>query len=94
VVKPRLYHTRVAHGRTERVQHGFAYRHATWLVDLDDVPVLPAAARVARFDARDHLGDPTPRCANVDAYRTEGSTSTGAQSSCSRPAPVRPRSTR
>jgi DUF1365 family protein len=70
VVKPRLYRTRVAHGRTERVQHGFSYRHATWLVDLDDVPVLPRALRwLARFDARDHLGEPTASIrANVDAY--------------------------
>jgi DUF1365 family protein len=70
VVKPRLYRTRVAHGRTERVQHGFAYQHATWLVDLDDVPVLPRPLRwLARFDARDHLGEPTASIrANVDAY--------------------------
>jgi DUF1365 family protein len=70
VVKPRLYRTRVAHGRTERVQHAFAYRHATWLVDLDDVPVLPRPLRgMARFDARDHLGVPEATLrANVDAY--------------------------
>jgi uncharacterized protein len=75
VVKPRLYLTRVAHGRTERVRHGFAYRHATWLVDVDDVPVLPRGLRwLARFDARDHLGDPCASLrANVDAYlATEG----------------------
>ena len=51
--------------------HGFSYRHATWLVDLDAVPALPACApRVsARFDARDHLGDPHASLrANVDAY--------------------------
>ncbi len=69
-MRPRLYDTRVAHGRTERVQHGFAYRHATWLVDLDDVPALPRPLRwLARFDARDHLGDPAVSIrANVDAY--------------------------
>ena len=69
-MKPRLYDTCVAHGRTERVQHGFAYRHATWLVDLDDVPTLPRAlAWLACFDARDHLGDPSSSIrANVDAY--------------------------
>ena len=75
MVKPRLYRTRVAHGRTERVRHGFAYRHATWLVDLDEVPVLPRPLRwLARFDARDHLGDPGASIrANVDAYlATEG----------------------
>jgi DUF1365 family protein len=75
VVSPRLYRTRVVHGRTERVRHGFAYRLATWLVDLDDVPELPRPLRgLARFDARDHLGDPEASLrANVDAYlATEG----------------------
>jgi uncharacterized protein len=75
VVTPRLYRARVAHGRTERVRHGFAYGHATWLVDLDDVPVLPRPLRwLGRFDARDHLGDPAvPLRANVDTYlATEG----------------------
>jgi DUF1365 family protein len=75
VVKPRLYRTRVAHGRTERVRHGFSYRHATWLVDLDDLPTLPRPFRaVARFDARDHLGDrDAPIRDNVDGYlATEG----------------------
>ncbi len=69
-MKPRLDRTRVAHGRTERVQHGFSYRHATWLVDLDDVPALPRPLRgLARFDARDHLGDPNGTLrANVEAY--------------------------
>jgi DUF1365 family protein len=75
VVKPRLYRTRVTHGRTERVRHGFRYRHATWLVDLDHVPELPRPLRwLARFDARDHLGDPTATLrANVVRYlATEG----------------------
>jgi DUF1365 family protein len=69
-VRPRLYRTRVTHGRTERVHHGFAYRHATWLVDLDELPRLPRLLRaVARFDARDHLGDPRATIRdNVDAY--------------------------
>lgn len=74
-MKPRLYRTRVAHGRTERVHHGFAYRHATWLVDVDHVPVLPRPLRwMARFEARDHLGDPGASIrANLDAYlATEG----------------------
>jgi DUF1365 family protein len=82
VVKPRLYRTRVAHGRTERVRHGFSYRHPTWLVDLDDVPVLPRPLRwLARFDARDHLGVPSATIrANVDAYlATEGVDLTGGQ---------------
>lgn len=72
---PRLYHTRVAHGRTERVPHGFAYRHTMWLVDLDDVPTLPRPLRwLGRFAAGDHLGRPDATIrANVDAFlATEG----------------------
>ena len=70
-----LYRTRIGHGRTERVTHGFEYRHSMWLVDLDDVPRLPRPLRVlGRFDARDHLGDAASTIrANVDAYlATEG----------------------
>ena len=70
-----LYRTRIGHGRTERVTHGFAYRHSMWLVDLDDVPRLPRSLRLlGRFDAGDHLGDPASTIrANVDAYlATEG----------------------
>jgi DUF1365 family protein len=69
-VAPVLYRTRIAHGRTERVAHGFSHRHATWLVDLDAVPTLPRGFRVlGTFDARDHLGDPHASLrANVDAY--------------------------
>ncbi|MDQ1429513.1 MAG: uncharacterized protein QOF40_115 [Actinomycetota bacterium] len=65
-----LYRTRIGHGRTERVTHGFAYRHPMWLVDVDDVPRLRRGLRfLGRFDARDHLGDPTSTIrANVDAY--------------------------
>jgi DUF1365 family protein len=65
-----MFRTRIAHGRTERVGHGFAYRHPTWLVDLDALPELPRPLRsLARFDARDHFGDPTATVrANVDAY--------------------------
>jgi DUF1365 family protein len=69
-MEPRLYRTRVAHGRTEKVAHGFSYRLATWMVDLDAVPGLPPALRVfGAFDPRDHLGDPHASLrANVDAY--------------------------
>ncbi len=67
---PVLYRTEIGHGRTERVEHGFTYRHVMWLVDLDDVPELPRGLRwLARFDARDHLGDAGATLrANVDAY--------------------------
>jgi len=68
-----LYRTRISHGRTERVQHGFAYGHATWLVDVDALPRLPRPLRaLGRFDAGDHFGDPTSTIrANVDAFLRE-----------------------
>ncbi len=70
VVRAARYRTRITHGRTERVGHGFAYRHPMWLVDLDAVPVLPRGLRIiGSFDARDHLGDPLSSIRkNVDAF--------------------------
>jgi uncharacterized protein len=70
VVRPACYRTRIAHGRTERVGHAFAYRHPMWLVDLDAVPVLPRGLRIlGSFDPVDHLGDPASSLrANVDRF--------------------------
>ena len=69
-MRPALYRTRITHGRTERVGHGFAYRHPMWLVDLDAVPVLPRGLHVlGSFDPVDHLGDPASSLrANVDTF--------------------------
>ena len=53
-MKARLYDTRVAHGRTERVQHGFAYRHVTWLIDLDDVPVAEEGEIIDAQEVKRH----------------------------------------
>lgn len=54
-----LYEVHVGHVRSERVRHAFRYRSYQWLVDLDDLPALPRLLRpFARFDSRDHLGDP------------------------------------
>ena len=68
---PVLYRTRIAHGRTERVR-------ARLRVPARDVAGRPRRASrrcravcacSARFDARDHLGDPDATIrANVDAY--------------------------
>jgi hypothetical protein len=70
VVTAVRYRTRITHSRTERVSHGFAYRHPMWLVDLDAVPVLRRGLRVlGSFDAVDHLGDPASSLrANVDTF--------------------------
>ncbi len=70
---PAVYRVDVGHSRTERGRHRFRYRHSMWLVDLDALPELPRGARwLARFDARDHIGDPSSTWrANLDTYLAE-----------------------
>lgn len=54
-----LYDAVLTHDRRHRVRRRFANGTYLWLVDLDDLPRLPRLARpLARFEARDHLGDP------------------------------------
>ena len=54
-----LYRTVVRHRRTSTARRDFSYSGYYWLVDVDDLPRLPAALRpFARFRAADHLGDP------------------------------------
>ncbi|MEO6885937.1 MAG: DUF1365 family protein [Jatrophihabitantaceae bacterium] len=54
-----IYDVEIAHVRTEPVHHEFRNRSYQWLVDLDDLPRLPLGlGALARFEARDHLGDP------------------------------------
>ena len=56
---PALYEARVDHLRTQRMRRGFRHRIHLWLVDLDDLPRLPRRlAPLARFESRDHMGDP------------------------------------
>ncbi|WP_026424940.1 DUF1365 domain-containing protein [Actinokineospora inagensis] len=56
---PALYDAMVRHVRFERIDQDFAHRTYLWLVDLDHLPELPRWLRpFARFEARDHLGDP------------------------------------
>ncbi|MDU0314772.1 DUF1365 domain-containing protein [Phycicoccus sp. M110.8] len=54
----RIYRTSIRHARTSPLRHRFAHRSHTWLVDLDDLPQLGVLAPLARFESRDHLGDP------------------------------------
>lgn len=65
-----LYECQLRHTRTVPIRHGFTYRTYLWLVDLDDMPQLPAPLRcLARFEARDHLGDPAATLrANLDSF--------------------------
>ncbi|WP_232541508.1 DUF1365 domain-containing protein [Nocardia bovistercoris] len=55
------------------MRHEFRYRSYSWLVDLDAMPALPWWLRpFARFEAADHLGDPTASLRrNVDDYLAE-----------------------
>ena len=66
VAGARLYDIEIRHVRATPVRHDIAYRTHWWLVDLDDLPVVPFG--LASFEARDHLGDPGATIrANVDA---------------------------
>jgi len=54
-----LYECTITHARTAPLHNVFTYRSYQWLVDLDHLPQLgPGLRLLARFDARDHLGDP------------------------------------
>lgn len=56
---PALYDAVVVHTRRERIRRTFTHRIYLWLVDLDALPELPRwLTPFARFNARDHLGDP------------------------------------
>lgn len=60
LVKPVwLYDVVVSHVRHADPWYAFRHRLYTWLVDVDSLPRLPLLLRpLARFDSRDHLGDP------------------------------------
>ena len=65
----RIYATSVWHSRTEPVRHRFRHRSHTWLVDVDDLPALGPLQPLARFEPRDHLGDPARSIReNLDAF--------------------------
>jgi DUF1365 family protein len=59
VVTPALYRTTIGHTRHRPWRHAFRYRHPMWLVDVAQVPRGVLLGGLLRFDARDHLGDPT-----------------------------------
>jgi uncharacterized protein len=65
-----LYECRITHLRTAPLRNVFTYRTYQWLVDLDHLPRLgPGLRALARFDARDHLGDPSqPIRDNLDRF--------------------------
>ncbi|WFN93421.1 DUF1365 domain-containing protein [Gordonia sihwensis] len=56
---PALVHTRISHIRREPVDHRFAHRSLSWLVDIDRLPRLPWGLRwAARFRPEDHFPSP------------------------------------
>ena len=65
-----LYEVQIQHVRVEPVRHEVRHSSYQWFVDLDDLPRLPRPLRVlARFEARDHVGDPARTLReNVDSY--------------------------
>jgi hypothetical protein len=65
-----LYTCTITHVRTRPVRRSFSYGSYLWLLDLDDLPRVPRPLRpLARFRARDHLGEPGAAIrANVDGY--------------------------
>ena len=61
--EPSIYAASVMHKRNSNapgaVTRSFRYSTCSWLVDVDDLPVLPRPLRpLARFLPGDHLGDP------------------------------------
>lgn len=70
---PALYLAEVSHVRQAAPRRSFRHRTYLWLVDLDHLPRLPWWLRpLARFEARDHLGDPRRTLrANVDDWLAE-----------------------
>ena len=70
VSTPALYDVEIGHTRRTPLRNEFRYGGYLWLVDLDDLPQLPGWLRwAARFDAADHLGDPSRSIrANVLAF--------------------------
>ncbi|MFF8380012.1 DUF1365 domain-containing protein [Streptomyces sp. NPDC015661] len=67
---PALYATEIAHTRVTPVRHSLRHRTYLWLVDIDELPVLPRPLRpLARFDPRDHFDGTAPSLrAGLDAY--------------------------
>lgn len=53
------YDVEIGHRRSGPLGYRFSFRSRIWLIDLDDVPVLPAGlGRLCRFEAADHGGRP------------------------------------
>jgi cyclopropane fatty-acyl-phospholipid synthase-like methyltransferase/DUF1365 family protein len=69
-VRPRIYDVDIVHVRRTPVRHDVRHRSHLWYVDLDDLPRLPRGLGwLARFQPRDHCGDPDGSLRdNIAAY--------------------------
>jgi uncharacterized protein len=69
-VSAALFTCDITHARMRPIRRTFRYGSYLWLVDVDDLPRVARPLRpLARFQARDHLGDPGASIrANVDSY--------------------------
>ncbi|MCC0100446.1 DUF1365 domain-containing protein [Streptomyces flavotricini] len=78
---PALYAAEVRHVRSSPFRYVLGHRTYMWLVDLDDLPVMPRILRpLARFDPRDHFTGDTPTLrAGIDAYLAAQGTSAGGR---------------
>lgn len=74
-VRPGRFATTIRHTRRTPFTRSFEHRSTFWLVDLDD---LPDHGLLARFEARDHLGDAggTLR-GNVESFLADNGVSLG-----------------
>lgn len=73
---PGRFETTIRHTRRSPFRRSFEHTSTTWLVDLDD---LPDHGRLARFEARDHLGSPERSLrANVEAFLADNGVSLGS----------------
>ncbi|MHA6784406.1 DUF1365 domain-containing protein [Pseudonocardia saturnea] len=82
VAVPALYDAEVRHVRKQTMDRSFIHGIYLWLVDVDALPELPRWLRpFARFEARDHLGDPQRTIRqNLDAWlATQGVDLAGGQ---------------
>ncbi|OYD69276.1 hypothetical protein BDB13_2839 [Rhodococcus sp. OK302] len=73
---PAIIHMSIRHVRSEPLRNEFEYRSYSWLVDVDQLPVLPKPLRpLAGFDTGDHLGDPMKTLrGNVEAFLAANNT--------------------
>ena len=59
--EPRIYAASLTHTRRSPIVHRFRYTSRIWVVDLDRLPRRDRLTGIlaGRFEARDHLGDPS-----------------------------------